>query len=35
MQVMARHHHEDLLLDLALLVERNRPWPLVAVGAPV
>jgi aspartyl-tRNA(Asn)/glutamyl-tRNA(Gln) amidotransferase subunit A len=35
MQIMARHHHEDLLLDLALLVERNRPWPLVAVGAPV
>jgi aspartyl-tRNA(Asn)/glutamyl-tRNA(Gln) amidotransferase subunit A len=34
MQVMARHHREDLLLDLALLVERNRPWPLVAPAAP-
>jgi aspartyl-tRNA(Asn)/glutamyl-tRNA(Gln) amidotransferase subunit A len=29
MQVMARHHREDQLLDLALLVERERPWPLV------
>jgi aspartyl-tRNA(Asn)/glutamyl-tRNA(Gln) amidotransferase subunit A len=30
MQVMARHHREDVLLDLAQLVERERPWPLVA-----
>ena len=35
LQVMARHHREDLLLDLALLAERERPWPLVAPGAPV
>lgn len=35
MQVMAAHHREDVLLDLALLVERERPWPLVAPGAPV
>ena len=35
MQVMAPHFHEDWLLDLALLVERERPWPLVAPGAPV
>ena len=34
MQVMARHHREDLLLDLAALVERTRPWSLVAPGAP-
>ncbi len=34
MQVMAAHHREDLLLDLALLVERNRPWPLIAPGTP-
>jgi aspartyl-tRNA(Asn)/glutamyl-tRNA(Gln) amidotransferase subunit A len=34
LQVLARHHEEPLLLDLALLVERNRPWPLVAPGAP-
>lgn len=35
MQVMARHHREDLLLSLAALVERERPWPLVAPGAPL
>jgi len=34
MQVMARHHHEALLLDLALVAERERPWPLVAPGSP-
>jgi aspartyl-tRNA(Asn)/glutamyl-tRNA(Gln) amidotransferase subunit A len=28
MQIMAPHHQEELLLDLALLVERGRPWPL-------
>lgn len=35
MQVMAAHHREDLLLDLAVVAERERPWPLVAPGAPV
>jgi Asp-tRNA(Asn)/Glu-tRNA(Gln) amidotransferase A subunit family amidase len=35
MQVLGRHHDEALLLDLALVVERERPWPLVAPGAPV
>jgi aspartyl-tRNA(Asn)/glutamyl-tRNA(Gln) amidotransferase subunit A len=35
MQVLGRHHHEPLLLDLALTVERARPWPLVAPGSPV
>lgn len=34
MQIMARHRREDLLLDIAWLVERERPWPLVAPGAP-
>jgi aspartyl-tRNA(Asn)/glutamyl-tRNA(Gln) amidotransferase subunit A len=34
MQVMAAHFREDVLLDLALLAERERPWPLVAPGAP-
>jgi aspartyl-tRNA(Asn)/glutamyl-tRNA(Gln) amidotransferase subunit A len=34
MQIMARHHEDALLLDLALAVERERPWPLVATGAP-
>ncbi|MFZ6004804.1 MAG: amidase [Actinomycetota bacterium] len=35
MQVMGRHHEDALLLDLALVVERTCPWPLVAPGAPV
>jgi aspartyl-tRNA(Asn)/glutamyl-tRNA(Gln) amidotransferase subunit A len=30
MQVLARHHADALLLDLALAAERHRPWPLVA-----
>ncbi len=35
MQVIGRHHAEQLLLDLALAVERERPWPLVAPGSPL
>lgn len=35
MQIIGRHHTDALLLDLALAVERERPWPLVAPGAPV
>jgi len=35
MQVLAPHHREDWLLDLAVIVERERPWPLVAPGSPV
>jgi Asp-tRNA(Asn)/Glu-tRNA(Gln) amidotransferase A subunit family amidase len=34
MQVIGRHHDEQLLLDLALAVERAQPWPLVAPGSP-
>jgi Asp-tRNA(Asn)/Glu-tRNA(Gln) amidotransferase A subunit family amidase len=30
MQVLARHHQDALLFDVALAVERERPWPLVA-----
>ncbi len=30
MQVLGRHHEDALLLDVALAVERARPWPLVA-----
>ena len=30
MQVLAGHHRDADLLDLALHVERERPWPLVA-----
>ena len=33
LQVMARHHEDQLLLELALLSERERPWPLVAPPA--
>jgi aspartyl-tRNA(Asn)/glutamyl-tRNA(Gln) amidotransferase subunit A len=35
MQLIGRHHDDALLLDLARAVERERPWPLVAAGAPV
>jgi aspartyl-tRNA(Asn)/glutamyl-tRNA(Gln) amidotransferase subunit A len=30
MQVLAPHHHDEVLFDVALHVERERPWPLVA-----
>ena len=30
LQVVGRHFTEPLLLELARIVERNRPWPLVA-----
>jgi Asp-tRNA(Asn)/Glu-tRNA(Gln) amidotransferase A subunit family amidase len=35
LQVLGRHFEEPLLLDLALIAERERPWPLVAPGSPV
>ncbi len=35
MQVIGRRHEEALLLDLARIVERQRPWPLTAPGAPL
>jgi Asp-tRNA(Asn)/Glu-tRNA(Gln) amidotransferase A subunit family amidase len=34
MQIIGRRHAEQLLLDLAHVVERERPWPLVMPGAP-
>jgi aspartyl-tRNA(Asn)/glutamyl-tRNA(Gln) amidotransferase subunit A len=34
LQVLAGHHREQLLLDLALVAEREMPWPLVAPGSP-
>jgi aspartyl-tRNA(Asn)/glutamyl-tRNA(Gln) amidotransferase subunit A len=34
LQVVGRHYSEELLLDLAVSVERARPWPLVAPGSP-
>ena len=30
MQVLTRHHADELLFDVALAVERDNPWPLVA-----
>ncbi len=33
MQVLAAHHRDGLLFDVALAVERERPWPLVAPSA--
>jgi Asp-tRNA(Asn)/Glu-tRNA(Gln) amidotransferase A subunit family amidase len=35
LQVIGRHHEEQLLLDLARIAERERPWPLVSPAAPV
>jgi aspartyl-tRNA(Asn)/glutamyl-tRNA(Gln) amidotransferase subunit A len=35
LQVVGRHFSEPILLDAAWLVERNRPWPLIAPGAPL
>ncbi len=35
MQIIGRRHAEQLLLDLARMVELERPWPLVAPGAPI
>jgi Asp-tRNA(Asn)/Glu-tRNA(Gln) amidotransferase A subunit family amidase len=34
MQVLARHHADPLLFDVALAVERANPWPLVAPVQP-
>jgi Asp-tRNA(Asn)/Glu-tRNA(Gln) amidotransferase A subunit family amidase len=34
MQLIGRHHADALLLDLAQVVERERPWPLTAPAAP-
>lgn len=35
LQAYTRRHDDALLLDLALAMERARPWPLTAPGAPV
>ncbi|MGH9245288.1 MAG: amidase [Acidimicrobiales bacterium] len=34
LQVIGRHHEDALLLDLALIAEREQPWPSVVPGAP-
>jgi aspartyl-tRNA(Asn)/glutamyl-tRNA(Gln) amidotransferase subunit A len=33
LQIVGRHFSEELLLDLALTVERERPWPLTVHDA--
>jgi aspartyl-tRNA(Asn)/glutamyl-tRNA(Gln) amidotransferase subunit A len=35
MQVLAGHHCEPLLLDVALVAERELGWPVVAPGSPL
>ncbi len=35
LQVLSGHHREQLLLDLALVAEREMPWPKVAPGSPL
>jgi aspartyl-tRNA(Asn)/glutamyl-tRNA(Gln) amidotransferase subunit A len=35
LQVLAAHHREPLLLDLALVAEKALPWPHVAPGSPL
>ncbi len=34
LQIIGRHFSEQALLELALLLERERPWPLVAPASP-
>ena len=34
LQVVGRHFSEQALLDVALTMERTRPWPLVAPSSP-
>lgn len=35
LQVVGRHFSEQLLLDIALGVEREQPWPLIAPSSPL
>jgi Asp-tRNA(Asn)/Glu-tRNA(Gln) amidotransferase A subunit family amidase len=35
LQVLAAHHREQLLLDVAQIAEREFPWPKVAPGSPL
>lgn len=34
MQIIGRHHEDALLLHIARVFERERPWPLTAPGSP-
>jgi aspartyl-tRNA(Asn)/glutamyl-tRNA(Gln) amidotransferase subunit A len=35
LQIVGRHFNEQILLDIALDVERNNPWALVAPHSPM
>lgn len=35
LQIIGRHFSEQILLELAFRLERERPWPLVAPSAPI
>ncbi len=35
LQIIGRHHSEQVLLELAHIIERQQPWPLVAPSSPV
>jgi aspartyl-tRNA(Asn)/glutamyl-tRNA(Gln) amidotransferase subunit A len=35
LQIIGRHFSEQVLLELAHILEKERPWPLVAPGAPL
>lgn len=35
MQIVGRHFSEQILLDIALDIERHRPWPLTAPNHPM
>lgn len=35
LQIIGRHFSEQILLELALLLERERPWPLTAPASPL
>ena len=35
LQIIGRHHSEQVLLELAQILEREQPWPLIAPSSPV
>jgi aspartyl-tRNA(Asn)/glutamyl-tRNA(Gln) amidotransferase subunit A len=35
LQIIGRHHSEQVLLELAHIIEREQPWPLVAPSSPL
>ncbi|MBM3637840.1 MAG: amidase [Actinobacteria bacterium] len=35
LQIIGRHHSEQVLLELAHIIEREQPWPLIAPSSPL